>query len=310
MSKIKTLFDLILYVNRKRSFAAREVAEEFGISVRTAHRYLLELTELGVPLYTDQGRNGGYRTLKNRVLPPVIFTEDEAYAIFFAFRSLKFYNALPFDLDINTATSKLHAIMPEDTKDRLKRWEEVFCFWNQKRSVATPFLKEIIEASLDQHRVVIEYQSKSGNKVKEVDPIGVYASNGFWYMPAFDLDYGEVRLFRVDRILTVQHTKTKFDAPTDLANWFTTRANREPVRLHVKLTREGVRQCLGEPWLEPHIVRTGQDEGYIDIEIDKSELDFLTGFFFGLGTDVTILEPVELAYRIKLRAKSILDHYQ
>lgn len=83
MSKAKLLFDLIMYVNAKRSFTAQEVADEFRVSVRTAHRYLTDLSEMGVPLYTEPGRTGGYRLLRGRMLPPVMFDEDEAFAVFF-----------------------------------------------------------------------------------------------------------------------------------------------------------------------------------------------------------------------------------
>ena len=69
LSKTKLLFDLILYVNTKRIFTAQDVAQELDISTRTAHRYLMDLSEMGVPLYTEPGRNGGYRILNNRLLP-------------------------------------------------------------------------------------------------------------------------------------------------------------------------------------------------------------------------------------------------
>ena len=42
MSKTKLLFDLIMYVNSRRSFTAEDVAHEFHFSIRTAHRYLAE----------------------------------------------------------------------------------------------------------------------------------------------------------------------------------------------------------------------------------------------------------------------------
>lgn len=58
MSKAKQLMDVMMYVNAKRNFTAQEVADEFGVSVRTAHRYLTEISDMGVPLYTEQGRHG------------------------------------------------------------------------------------------------------------------------------------------------------------------------------------------------------------------------------------------------------------
>jgi predicted DNA-binding transcriptional regulator YafY len=136
MTKTKLLFELIMYVNTKKSFTAQDIAYEFNISVRTAHRYLVELSDMGIPLYTEQGRNGGYRILKNRVLPPIIFDENEAFAIFFAFQSLKYYRSLPFDLNIDSASRKLYISLPDDTKNKVERLDSVLSFWNQKRSVS------------------------------------------------------------------------------------------------------------------------------------------------------------------------------
>lgn len=81
--KTKKLFELMFYINAKRYFTAREVAEEFDMSVRTVQRYLLDLQELGVPLYAEKGKYGGYRVLNNRVLPPLFFSEEEGKMMYF-----------------------------------------------------------------------------------------------------------------------------------------------------------------------------------------------------------------------------------
>lgn len=310
MTKTKLLFELIMYVNTKRSFTAQDIAYEFNISVRTAHRYLMELSDLGVPLYTEQGRNGGYRILKNRLLPPIIFDESEAFAIFFAFQSLKYYKSLPFDVNIDSASRKLYISLPDDTKGKVDRLELVLSFWNQKRSVSSPFLTDIIEASIENHVLIIEYLSKSENKVKKVKPIGVYAYNGLWYMPALDMENNSVRLFRVDRILSLENSKIIHNVPINLADWLNNHKVNIPVRLYVKLTREGVRQCRSEPWLEPHITIINPNHGYINTEIDKDEIEFISNYFFQLGVDVKVIEPQEIIDNIKQRAHNIINHYQ
>lgn len=294
MSKTKLLFDLIMYVNTKQSFTAQDVAYEFNISLRTAHRYLLELSDMGIPIYTEQGRNGGYRTLKNRTLPPIIFDENEAFAIFFAFRALNYYQSLPFSINIDSVSRKLYVSLPDDTKIKIDRLKSVLTFGSQNRNIFSPYLKDIIEASMEDHVVVIEYQSKSGNKAKEVKPIGIYATDGFWYMPAFDMEYKTIRLFRVDRILSFEDSKRVFNVATDLKNWLTNHAVETPVRLHVRLTREGLRQCRSEPWLEPDIVSTEDGNGYVDMEVDRSEIPFVSEYFFRLGTDAKVIEPNEI----------------
>lgn len=310
MAKTKLLFDLIMYVNTKKTFTAQDVAYEFNISVRTAHRYLFELSEMGIPLYTEQGRNGGYRTLENRVLPPIIFDEDEAFAIFFAFQSLKYYKSLPFDVNITSASRKLYATIPDDTKKKIDRLESVLSFWNQKRITPSPFLKEIIEASLVNHALIIEYMSKFKNKIKEIVPVGVYSHNGFWYMPAIDIEQDELRSFRVDRILSLKASEKKHPVSITLSDWLNDRTVKSPVRLYVALTREGLRQCRGEPWLDPNIVMTDNENGYIEAEIDQSEVEYVSNYFFHLGIDAKVIEPPEIINNIRERALSITTHYQ
>lgn len=72
-----------------------------------------------------------------------------------------------------------------------------------------------------------------------------------------------------------------------------------PVRLYVELTREGIRQCRNIPWLAPHIVEVDQTHGYVDITIDRTEMDFITRYFTQLSTASKVLLPQEVTDRIR-----------
>jgi len=309
LSKTKLLFDLILYVNTKRIFTAQDVAQELDISTRTAHRYLMDLSEMGVPLYTEPGRNGGYRILNNRLLPPIVFDENEALSIFFAFQSLKYYQSLPFTINIDSTSRKLYCNLPNDLQQKVNNLDSVLSFWNRKRETPTQFLREIIEAAMDKNILKIEYLSKSGSNFREVAPIGLYSYDGFWYMPAFDFKYNEIRQFRGDRILSLQDTNTKHEIEMSINDWFRSYKIESPIRLYVNLTSEGVRQCKSSPWLESHIIASDQGNGYIDTKIDKSELQFTAKYFLQLGTDATVIEPQEIINYIKQEAYKVINHY-
>lgn len=312
MSKVKLLFDLIIYVNTRRQFTAQDVANEFNVSLRTAHRYLSELDEMGVPLYTEPGRNGGYRVLNNRVLPPILFNENEAFSIFFAFQSLKYYHSLPFDIDITSVSNKLYSNLPLDTRKKIDRLDEVLSFWNQKRSVPSHYLKEIIEAAVEKQVVRIEYMSKSGHSMREVAPIGIYAYDGFWYMPAFDTVHTMVKLFRTDRIVKLNRLERIYSPNMTLSDWLLSHTEQEPkapIRLYVELTKEGLRQCRSIPWLEPYAVMKNQGQGYIDTVIDQTEIEFVSHYFFQLGTEAKVIEPQEIANRIYELSQKLLNHY-
>ncbi len=310
MTKAKTLFDLILYVNSRRVFTAQDVAFQFKISLRTAHRYLIELGEMGIPIYTEQGRNGGYRTLDIRTLPPIIFDENEIFAIFFAFQALTFYGSLPFSINTESVSRKIYANLTDDIKTKIDRLESVLLFWNQKRNLFLPDLKKIIDASLNCHILDMKYESKSGNKVRKVKPIGLYSESGFWYMPAFDLQHQEIRVFRVDRILSLEDTEEVLNIETSLREWISTHTINEPIRLFVSLTGEGIRQCRSVSWLESEIIETSDGNGTIDMIVDKNEIPFLAGFFISLGPNAKVIKPEEMIDLMVNRASDLIKQYQ
>ncbi|MFH0071180.1 helix-turn-helix transcriptional regulator [Peribacillus sp. NPDC056705] len=309
MSKAKQLMDVIMYANAKRSFTAQEVADEFGVSVRTAHRYLTEISDMGVPLYTEQGRHGGYRTLKSRVLPPILFDEDEVFAIFFAFQALKRYTSLPFELNIDSASRKLLAGFPEDTKKMISRLESVLTFWSPIRTAGSPYLKDIIEAALHQRVVRIRYRSRSGTSDREVLPIGVYAQNGLWYMPAMENENGDLRVFRMDRMETLTLTDKTYDVDMNLKEWLEEYPIREPVRVYAELTREGARQCESIPWLENDVVMEDEYHGIVDSTVDRNELEYAAQIFLRLGMEAKVIEPPELVDMLREKARQLSLHY-
>lgn len=67
--KSKRLLELKKRVEGLERFTVQALAGEFGVSYRTMWRYLQELSELGVPLYSEPGAAGGYRVLRQRPAP-------------------------------------------------------------------------------------------------------------------------------------------------------------------------------------------------------------------------------------------------
>ena len=97
MSKAERLIEMMITINAKRDFTVGELANEFSVSKRTILRDLQELEQAGFPLYSEVGAAGGYHILKERILPPIVFSESEAKSVFFACQALQFYRDLPFE---------------------------------------------------------------------------------------------------------------------------------------------------------------------------------------------------------------------
>ncbi len=267
---------------------------------------------MGLPIYAEQGRNGGYKVLTNRVIPPILFTEEEAVSIFFAFQSLSYYRDLPFNTEINSVTHKLYSSLQNEAKAKVDKIRSYIAFWNPKRTIETPLLNEVLTAAIENKNLHFQYESKSGIKTKHVHPIGVYAHDGLWYLPSYDYDRKKVLLYRIDRILSILSTEENEDTFMNLEEWFASNSNvvHSPTQLHVLLTTEGVRQCKSVPYLEEFVEVNEDGTGYIHSTIDKGEIHFITPLFYRLGKDARVLEPRELIDGLRIRAKEILNMYE
>ena len=73
----KNLFELVYILLDKKSVTAKNLAEHFGVSERTILRWAESLAEAGVPVYSTQGRYGGFSIAENYVLDKTIFTDEE-----------------------------------------------------------------------------------------------------------------------------------------------------------------------------------------------------------------------------------------
>jgi predicted DNA-binding transcriptional regulator YafY len=314
MPKSKRLMELMMTVNRKRKFTVKELAQEFNVSTRTMLRDLQELSELGVPLYSEVGPHGGYQVLNERILPPIAFTEEEAVAIFFACHALRHFSFLPFETQSSSALSKFYLYMPGDVRDRIDQMKNRVDLLTPTRQSEFPYLSVLLEGAIQQQVILIDYESREGVSRREIQPIGIYASNGLWYCPAYCFLRGDIRLFRCDRIHSVAHEPTA-TKPIDLKDVHLgnmqsyRKMEQEATRIYVELSKEGVQQCEAELWSVPklHIQKDGT--GWIEGTVPKSEIPFLAKFFIGLGNEATVVQPPELVDCIKRLLAEIIAKY-
>lgn len=310
MTKAQRLLQIMLFMSYKKQFTAQEIADEFHISTRTVHRYILDLSELGMPIYAEQGRYGGYTVLSQKLLPPLWFTETETVAIFFAFQSLAYYQDLPFDTEITSVSQKLYHTLPKTAQAQINQLQDYIAFWNPKRTIKSPLLQDVVKHVLNQQTIKIHYASLSGNGVKHLHPIGVYAHDGLWYLPAYDMDKDKVLLYRLDRIREITEVLPAQQACMTLTEWFASQPIKKPTSLHVQLTPRGVRECLSTPYLEAIVMVNEDGSGYIDTIVDEDDIHFTIPLFFRLGANAHILAPPLLIELLCQQATHILQQYE
>lgn len=76
------LLTLILLLQRRPSQKAVESADPLSVLVRTVQRYIAMLDEMGIPVCSDRGPHGGNSPVRAYRMPPLIFSPEEAVAIY------------------------------------------------------------------------------------------------------------------------------------------------------------------------------------------------------------------------------------
>jgi proteasome accessory factor C len=173
---------------------------------------------------------------------------------------------------------------------------------------APPNLEQLREAAAARRRVQLEYVAASTGErsVRRVDPEEVFASIGHWYVAAWDVDADGERLFRVDRVVSVEPTGEGFE-PRGLAgagrDLYTPQEGDTAVRLRLRPAARWVAEYYASGDLRE------LDDGSLEATLPARQLDRMAGLLLRLGPDATVLDPPELADRVRAMAARTLAAY-
>ena len=313
MSKAERLIEMMITINTKKHFTVGELADEFSVSKRTVLRDLQVLEQAGFPLYSEVGAAGGYHILKERILPPITFSENEAKAIFFACQALQFYNDLPFEQETISILKKFLNCLPLDIQHNIAEMQNKIIFWLPDRHCNSPLLKRIFQIVVSQLAATIRYSSAHAESVRTIVPIGLYALDGLWYCPAYCTTAKQIREFRVDRIMEIIEEKPypagKYPIPTSIQKYLETLTIGDGCHIKISLTDIGVKRCNTTFLFARGLKTFPAGGGLIDMEIKHSILEWTADYFLALGKNATVLEPPELIQLIKHKTNELYRHY-
>ena len=249
------LVAILLLLQQREKVTASEVAEELEVSERTARRDLEALAMAGVPVYSVQGRGGGWRLLGGARTDLSGLTAGEARALFLVAGPAS--TATP---EVKAALRKLVRALPEPFREQAEAAAISVVVdpghWGSRRPEPRPprFLDELQEAVVRGVRVRLGYVDRQGSETdRMVHPLGIVAKGPAWYLVA-DSEAGR-RTFRIDRVSSVRSTGEPVRRPEgfDLAESWREIADevdrkRTPLEAHALCSPDGLgllRMVLG-----------------------------------------------------------------
>jgi predicted DNA-binding transcriptional regulator YafY len=187
--------------------SARQLAGRYEVSVRTIERDISALQQVGVPIWADTGRRGGYAIDPAQTLPPLNFTPAEAVAVSVALRGSA---GSPFARAANSALRKIMTAMPAHEVSAARELAgRVGFLGSVAEAIAEPApIPIVIEDALAARRVLrLRYVDRRGAPTeRDVEPVMFLAGEETWYLIAWCRLRDELRAFRLDRIVSGHDT--------------------------------------------------------------------------------------------------------
>lgn len=305
MKKSERLNQELIFLKDRKTFQLRDLMEEFAISKRTALRDIAELEALGVPLYTEAGRLGGYRLLPHTLPIPVYFNDEEITAIMFAIQALQNLTATPFDKSYRQIYDKLWAVLSPQQQEDLRHKLAHVGYHGIPSVTASSCLKQIFSASGTQSILQIRYQQK------QLEILSIYIHElffqaGVWYFHGYDVQNRCWRIFRCDCVESCHaiapETAPFFpfaDEDAAAASLKHAQTAQETLSFTCQLTASGREHFLKNNFYHMQLQPQSDGTFLLTGAINPVDLPYLVDYLISFGRGLKVLTP-----------KTVVDTYK
>ncbi|MFV0532479.1 MAG: helix-turn-helix transcriptional regulator [Cumulibacter sp.] len=313
------LLSIVDLLRRHGRLSATDLAARLAVTSRTIQRDIDALSLMGVPVYAERGREGGYALLPGYRPDTADLTVDESKALLVGGAGVA--DALGLNQAFSRAVRSLASGLPEDHAQQVGRLLD--------RVIVDPggwggtarnpeALAPAFEAVQRDCRLRIDYRAlSSGNGGRRtVDPWGLVLAGSTWYLVA--AHRGKPHTYRMSRITDIQLLDEPTRRPEALdvrQAWRDIRAGwnaRDSVSIRLRTRCDRVDLALrslqitllGEPTVSE------LDEEWSLIEARVHALRGVVGVLLGFGSWVQVLDPPELRAMMVDIATETLAQYR
>lgn len=275
-----------------------ELAKRLEVNGRTVQRYIARLQDLCIPVESTRGAGGSYRLKPGFRLPPLMFTDEEAFALMLGLRALRHLGLTAFAPATEGAAAKLGRVLPDALRDSAHAVEEVVAVepgpWVVSTS-AEPLIR-LCTAIRMRHSVAFTYESHERiSSHRELEPYGIVHMDGRWYVVGRCRLREALRTFRLDRVRGLEMREETFDRPADF-----------DAKTYLEESMPFVQAGYAvEVWLDlpidkarPHFalhrVAMEDENGGTALKCAREELEPLAAMLLTLGCSIVVRQPGEL----------------
>lgn len=211
MGRVARLEELKLLLAEREYATASDLADDLGVSLRTLHRDLATLRELGVPVGGLAGRGGGVYLERGWSLGRVHLNESEAMGLLLCLAIAQQINSPLLLGDIRSIERKVAQAFAPSQATRIRGLRRrVIIGTAASATVVAGYqpppastTRPLLESFIGRQPTAISYRDQHGVvSQRSIEIHYLYYSLPVWYALAWDRLRSDIRSFRVDRITT------------------------------------------------------------------------------------------------------------
>lgn len=288
-----------------------DLAARLQVDLRTVQRYISRLRQLGIPVSASAGVGGAYRLRSGFRLPPMLLTNDEAFALALGLRALRQIGLHSFAPATEGALTKLERAMPAAVRDSVHTVDSVIALEpsNWSAPVHADLLIETAAAIRHSTRIRFRYPSAGGEDLQRtVEPYAVLHMDERWYMVGRCCTRADLRTFRLDRVQQFERTHELFNRPEhfDARAYLTQRLpfvqSDRAIDLWIDMPLEESRNHFAL-WR----VHTEADGNGTRVRCGRDTLEPFAAMLLSLGCRIVVHAPDELRAVYRRLAERALD---
>jgi predicted DNA-binding transcriptional regulator YafY len=309
------LITLIMLLQSRPNQKAAELAGRLRVSVRTLHRYMAMLDDMGIPIYSERGPYGGFSLVRGYRMPPLVFTPEEAVAVHLGVSLVGETWGDLYRGAAHGALAKLDAVLPEEQRHEVAWARRTLVLTQTNRAnldLLAPFLEKLRRSVRERRRVRLAYRTRGRPDAprRDVDIYALVHRWGWWYAIGFCHMREALRSFRVDRMDEVTLLESGFEIPADFdVHAYLEAEFRGQTQVSVKMrfSPAAAELAWGDRSTWSQIEE--QPDGSVDVVLTTPDLDWAASMGMSYGPIVTVLDPPELRRRIAERAQEVAEMY-
>jgi predicted DNA-binding transcriptional regulator YafY len=288
-----------------------ELAERLEVDLRTVQRYIVRLKDLSIPIDSSRGVGGAYRLRPGFRLPPLLLTNEEAFALSLGLRALRQVGLAAFAPATEGALMKLGRVLPETLRESIRTVEDVVAIepgpWVVSTSVEC--LIGAASAIRSSRRIRFAYRSHAGTfSRRQIEPYAVMHTDGRWYLIGYCMSRRAMRTFRLDRVTNIEicaasfRRPAQFDASRYLSENMPFVQSGYEIDVWIDMPIEEAERTFAH-WR----IALDRHDGGTRLRCGRDRLEMFAAMLLSLGRRVLVHSPRELRETFRQLARQAIE---